>query len=189
MTKKTVYIHPKAIVEAKDIGCDTRIWAFVHILKGAHLGSNCNICDHCFIEDDVIIGNNVTVKSGVYIWNGVKIEDDVFIGPNVSFTNDIYPRSKMYQDKYVNTLIRQGASIGAGSVLIAGTVIGKYTMIGAGSVVTKNTKDYELVYGTPARHQGYICRCKEKLKFEEKKSLRCSCGLSYVLKEGDVLTV
>ena len=183
---KAEYIHPNAIVESKSIGKDTRIWAFVHILKGARIGSNCNICDHCFIENDVVIGNKVTIKSGVYIWDGIEIEDNVFVGPNVTFTNDLYPRSKIYQKNYPRILIKEGASIGANSVLIAGVSIGQHAMVGAGSVITKDVKDYELVYGNPARHRGYICRCKEKIKFKSSKHFECLCGFSYVFKKGVV---
>lgn len=180
------YIHPNAIVESKSIGDNTRIWAFVHILKGASIGSNCNICDHGFIENDVIIGNNVTIKSGVYIWDGVKVEDNVFLGPNTAFTNDIYPRSRVYQKEYPRTLIKEGASIGANSVLKAGIIIGRHAMIGAGSVVTKDVKDYELVYGNPSRHRGYICKCAKKLDFKNGGKVICDCGLIYVIEKGVV---
>lgn len=183
---KFTYIHPKAIVETKNIGDKTRVWAFVHILKGAKVGSNCNICDNGFIEDDVVIGDNVTIKCGVYIWDGVRIENNVFLGPNVSFTNDIYPRSKVYQKDYPRTLIKEGASIGANSVLIAGIVVGRYAMVGAGSVVTRDVKDFELIYGNPARHRGYICRCAKKLDFENNNKLACTCGLTYILENRTV---
>lgn len=179
-------IHPHAIVESKNIGENTRIWAFVHILKGAIVGNNCNICDHGFIENDVIIGNNVTIKSGIYIWDGVRLEDNVFLGSNVGFTNDVYPRSKAYQKSYPRTLIKEGASIGANSVLIAGITIGCYAMVGAGSVVTKDVMDFELVYGNPARHHGYICRCTRKIDLKNSKNLSCICGLTYIVKEGIV---
>jgi acetyltransferase-like isoleucine patch superfamily enzyme len=183
------YIHPNAIVESENIGDDTRIWAFVHILDGAIVGSNCNICDHCFIENDVVIGDNVTIKSGVYLWDGVRVEDNAFLGPNVTFTNDMYPRSKVYQKEYPRTIIKEGASIGAGSVMREDIVIGCQAMIGAGSVVTKNVKDYELVYGNPATHRGYICKCKNKLDFRKEMKFVCDCGLVYLMEKGVVLQI
>lgn len=158
-----IYKHPNALIESDNIGKDTRVWAFAHILPGASVGENCNINDHTFIENDVIIGNNVTVKSGVYIWNGVRIADNVFIGPNVTFTNDLTPRSKQYPDKFIETVIEEWASIGANSTVIAGVTIGKYAMVGAGSVVTKNVPKNTLWYGNPAVMRGYVCNCGGKL--------------------------
>ena len=105
-------IHPLADVQSNKIGKDTQVWQFAIILKGATIGENCNINCHTFIENDVIIGNNVTVKAGVYVWDGIKVEDNVFIGPNVTFTNDKFPRSKQRPDQFQNTLIKKGASIG-----------------------------------------------------------------------------
>lgn len=157
------YIHPHALVETSDIGEDTRIWAFVHILPGTTIGNNCNICDHCFIEQGVSIGNNVTVKSGIYIWEGVQIEDDVFLGPNVVFTNDVRPRSKQYIEP-VKTLIGKGASIGANSTVLAGTTIGRYAMTGIGSVITRDVPDHALVYGNPARFKGWVDERGNKMK-------------------------
>lgn len=148
-------IHPHAIVETDQIGDDTRVWAFVHILKGAKIGSGCNICDHCYVEYDVVIGNNVTVKCGIYIWEKTTIEDDVFLGPNVVFTNNPRPRSKQYIDHY-KTHIKQGASIGANSTILGGVTIGKYAMAGMGSVITKDVPDYALVYGNPAKIKGWV---------------------------------
>jgi acetyltransferase-like isoleucine patch superfamily enzyme len=151
----SVFIHPNAIVETTDIGLNSRIWAFVHILNDVRIGENCNICDHCFIEDGVTIGNNVTIKSGVNIWTGVTIEDDAHIGPGVVFTNDKHPRSKQaFELGRIN--IRKGASVGANSTLLAGIEIGEYAMTGIGSVVTKNVKSYALVYGNPATQKGWI---------------------------------
>lgn len=157
------FIHPNAIVESKNIGANTRIWAFVHILSGAKIGNNCNICDHCFIENDVVIGNNVTIKSGVYIWSGAVIEDNVHIGPCVTFTNDLHPRSKQ-AFKIEPITIRRGASVGANSTILAGVEIGEYAMAGMGSVITKNVKRQALVYGNPAKQHGWIDEEGNKLK-------------------------
>jgi UDP-2-acetamido-3-amino-2,3-dideoxy-glucuronate N-acetyltransferase len=150
------FAHPKAIVESSNIGEATRIWAFVHILPGAVIGKDCNICDHVFIENDVALGDRVTVKSGVQLWDGVRIEDDVFIGPNVAFTNDPFPRSKQYPEKYSVTLVQKGASIGANATILPGLTIGQNAMVGAGSVVTKNVPPNSMVMGNPARIVNYV---------------------------------
>lgn len=118
-------IHKLSDVQTTSIGDGTTIWQFVVILKGAVIGNNCNICANTLIENNVVIGNNVTVKSGVYIWDGVKIEDNVFIGPCVAFTNDKYPRSKVYPDEFLQTIIRKGASIGANATILPGIEIGE----------------------------------------------------------------
>lgn len=157
------FVHTHALVETKLIGTGTRIWAFVHILDDVKIGAHCNICDHCFIEQQVSIGDNVTIKSGIYIWAGTTIEDDVFLGPNVVFTNDIRPRSKQYLTEPVPTLIKRGATIGANSTILAGITIGKFAMCGIGSVITRNVKSYALVYGNPARQQGWVNEKGEKL--------------------------
>jgi acetyltransferase-like isoleucine patch superfamily enzyme len=181
---KQYFNHPQAIVESENIGEDTRVWAFAHILPGAVLGSNCNINDHTFIENDVIIGDNVTVKSGVYIWDGVRVQDNVFIGPNVTFTNDLRPRSKQYPSEFLKTVIEEWASIGANATIIAGNTIGKHAMIGAGSLVTKDVPNNTLWYGNPARFKGYICDCGEKLDNE----LLCSvCGKKFSLENGIIV--
>ena len=143
-------IHPLADCQAT-VPESTRIWQFCVVLPQAKMGENCNVCSHCFIENDVEIGNNVTVKCGVQLWDGLRVEDDVFIGANVSFTNDRYPRSKQYPARFEKTVVRQGASIGAGSVVLCGIEIGEKAMIGAGSVVTKDVPAGELWLGNPAR--------------------------------------
>lgn len=143
-------IHSLADCQCK-VPDSTNIWQFVAVLPHAKIGENCNICSHCFIENDVIIGDNVTIKCGVHLWNGLEIEDDVFIGPNVSFTNDKYPRSKEYLDFFLRTKIKKGASIGAGSIILCGIIIGENAMIGAGSVVTKDIPSGELWFGNPAK--------------------------------------
>ena len=121
------------------------------ILQGAKIGANCNVCAHVLIEGDVQIGNNVTVKSGVYLWDGLRIEDDVFIGPNATFTNDLLPRSKKYPSQFKKTHIRRGASIGANATILPGLEIGEFSMVGAGAVVTKNVEPYAVVAGNPAK--------------------------------------
>ena len=143
-------IHPLADCQAS-IPESTRVWQFCVILPGAKIGENCNVCSHCFIENDVEVGNNVTIKCGVQLWDGLRVEDDVLIGANVSFTNDRYPRSKQYPSTFEKTIIRKGASIGAGSVVLCGVEIGEKAMVGAGSVVTKDVPAGELWVGNPAR--------------------------------------
>lgn len=144
-------IHKLSDVQSKNIGKDTNIWQFSVVLPDAKIGENCNICANVFIENDVVIGNNVTIKCGVQLWNGVTIEDNVFIGPNVTFTNDLYPRSKQYPEKFAKTIIKQGASIGANATILGGITIGENAMIGAGSVVTKDVPADEVWVGNPAR--------------------------------------
>ncbi|MCO6429395.1 MAG: WxcM-like domain-containing protein [Deltaproteobacteria bacterium] len=149
------FSHPQALVETSQIGSGTRIWAFAHILPGATIGCDCNICDHTFIENEVVIGNGVTVKSGVQLWDGIKVEDDVFIGPNVTFTNDVFPRSRKHLEKYPQTLVRKGASIGANATVLPGITIGQNAMIGAGTVVTRSVPPNAIVSGNPGRIVGY----------------------------------
>lgn len=144
-------IHAMSDIQNTNIPNSTRVWQFVVILPDALIGENCNICSHCFIENDVKIGNNVTVKCGVYLWDGITIEDNVQIGPNVTFTNDKYPRAKQAFELH-RTLVKKNASIGAGSVILGGITIGKNAMIGAGSVVTKDIPDNELWFGNPAKY-------------------------------------
>jgi acetyltransferase-like isoleucine patch superfamily enzyme len=175
--------HPTAITESTDIGKGTRIWAFVHILKEVHIGTNCNICDHCFIDDKVSLGNNVTVKSGIYIWKGVVIEDNVFLGPNVVFTNDVRPRSKQFKEP-VATLIRQGASIGANSTILAGVTIGEFAMTGIGSVVTRDIPAYSLYYGNPAKFRGWIDEKGNKLVKKNDNIWESPDGSVYILENG-----
>lgn len=138
------------------IGSETQVWQFAVILKNARIGNHCNINCHVFIENDVIIGDYVTVKSGVYLWDGIRIEDHVFIGPNVTFTNDPKPRSRQYPEEFQKTILRKFSSIGAGSIILGGIEIGEYAMTGAGSVVTKSVPPRALVVGNPARIQGWL---------------------------------
>jgi acetyltransferase-like isoleucine patch superfamily enzyme len=180
---KKIFIHPTALIETKKIGQGTKIWAFTHIMPGASIGKNCNIGDHCFIEGGTYVGDNTTIKNGNMIWEGVTLEEGVFVGPHVFFTNDLYPRSrrfiqttKRYQKKdnwLMLTLVKKGASLGAGVVILAGITIGEYAMVGASAVVTKNVLPYELVVGNPAKRMGWVCQCGNVLKFK-KDTLTCS---------------
>lgn len=149
------YIHPTSLVEAKNIGRGTRVWAFCNILKNAKIGEDCNICDHTFIENDVIVGDRVTVKCGVQLWDGLRVESDVFIGPNVTFSNDKFPRSKKYPKEFLQTVVKEGASIGANATILPGIKIGESAMIGAGAVVTKDVPPNAIVVGNPAKIEGY----------------------------------
>jgi len=144
------YTHPQAICESVNIGSGTRIWAFVHILPKAVIGEDCNICDGVFMENDVKVGDRVTIKCGVQLWDGVTIEDDVFIGPNATFTNDKFSRSKRYPADFLKTKVCRGASIGANATIRPGIIIHKEAMIGAGAVVTKDVPPYAKVVGNPA---------------------------------------
>jgi len=150
-----VFIHPLSDVQTPTIGNGTKVWQFVVILAGARIGSDCNINCHCFIENDVVVGDRVTVKPGVQLWDGLRIEDDVFIGPNVTFTNDLTPRSKQYPERFLGTVVGRGASIGANATILPGLTIGANAMIGAGSVVTKDVPAGELWVGNPARCRGH----------------------------------
>ena len=161
-------IHSLAEVQSKEIGINTSIWQFVVVLPNAEIGNNCNINSHVFIENEVQIGDNVTIKSGVQLWDGITIEDNVFIGPNVTFTNDLIPRSKQYPASFAKTIIKEGASIGANSTIIAGNEIGSYAMVGAGAVVTKNVGSNELWVGNPAKQIGFVTNKGDVLDLELK---------------------
>jgi len=161
-------IHPLADVKSIKIGENTTIWQFCVVFENAVIGDNCNICAQVLIENDVSIGNNVTVKSGVQLWDGVTIEDNVFIGPNATFTNDLVPRSKSRPNEFSKTVIKEGASIGANSTIIAGHIIGDYSLIGAGSVITRDVPPYSMWYGNPARLKGYITRSGVILDLDKK---------------------
>jgi acetyltransferase-like isoleucine patch superfamily enzyme len=146
-----MFIHPNSDVQTKQIGEGTRIWQYVVVLPGAVIGRDGNICSHCFIENKVVLGDRVTVKCGVQLWDGITLEDDVFVGPNVTFTNDLQPRSRNAAAQLLPTLVKKGASIGANATILPGLTIGEGAMVGAGSVVTKNVPPGVTVVGNPAR--------------------------------------
>ena len=167
------YIHPRALVETDQIGSNTRIWAFAHVMADAVVGEDCNIGDHVFIESGVRIGDGVTIKNNALIWVGIHIADYAFIGPNVVFTNDLRPRSPRMPliknqgleeaDWLVESHVEEGASIGANATILAGVTLGEYCMVGAGSVVTKNVEPFTLVVGNPARVVGKVNELGEKI--------------------------
>jgi acetyltransferase-like isoleucine patch superfamily enzyme len=180
---RPVFVHPNALVdEGAKVGAGTRVWAFAHIVKGAVVGEDCNICDHTFIEGKVQVGNRVTLKCGVFLWDGLVAEDDVFIGPAAAFTNDLRPRSKRYAPEFAGTLLRQGCSIGANATVLGGLTIGRFAMVGAGAVVTRDVGDFALVAGNPARFRDWICQCCQNLIFQNGSAV-CDCGRRYALKD------
>ena len=149
-------IHPLADVQSKKIKTGTLIWQYCVIFSGAVIGKNCNICAHVLIEDDVIVGDNVTIKSGVQLWDRTRVHDNVFIGPNVTFTNDLYPRSKKASKSNGYTILEEGCSIGGNATILPGISVGKNSMIGAGAVVTQDVPDNVLVLGNPAKISKYL---------------------------------
>ncbi len=178
------YVHPLALVETTSIGDGTRVWAFAHVQPDAVIGSGCNICDHCFIERGVRIGNDVVIKNGVSVWSGVTLENRVFVGPNAVFTNDTIPRAKLYHDVPEPTLVCEGASIGANATLLCGITIGRYALIGAGAVVTKPVPSFAVLTGNPARLVGYRCACTRTLPGPgEARSYQCECGRRFSVNE------
>lgn len=169
------FVHPQALCENESIGDGTRVWAFVHILAGAIVGSDCNLCDHVFVEGGARIGNNVTIKNGVQIWDLVTLEDDVFIGPNATFTNDLRPRAfiKRPSSELLPTVVRRGATIGANATVVCGTTVGPEAFVAAGAVVNRDVPGHGLVAGNPARRIGWVCTCATRLP----ASLVCGdCG-------------
>lgn len=156
MSLSDVFVHDFALCESTEVGSGTRIWEFSHVFPGAVIGADCNFSAGVLVENDVRVGDRVTVKSGVQLWDGIRVEDDVFIGPNATFANDPFPRSKVHISPYPTTLISAGASIGANATILPGVTIGRGAMVGAGSVVTRDVPDFAKVYGNPARIRGYV---------------------------------
>jgi acetyltransferase-like isoleucine patch superfamily enzyme len=180
-------IHPLADVQTKQIGEKTTVWQFAVILKNAIVGSNCNINCHTFIENDVVIGDNVTVKSGVYLWDGIRVEDFVFIGPNATFVNDLYPKSKQYPTEFQQTYLRKGCSIGANATILGGVEIGENALIAAGSVITKNVVPNALMVGNPAKQKGWVNNNGEKLKEISINVFTDSQGNNYEVVDGKLI--
>jgi UDP-2-acetamido-3-amino-2,3-dideoxy-glucuronate N-acetyltransferase len=185
ISKQNFFAHSHAVVESNDIGTGTRIWAFAHVMRGARIGAQCNICDHVFVESGAVLGDNVTVKNGVAIWDRVIIEDNVFLGPNCVLTNDLNPRAyiKKSGDSLASTIIRANATIGANATIVCGVTIGRYAFIGAGAVVIRSVPDFAMVVGNPARQIAWMCVCAEKLTVatSQDSTLICSaCSRSFL---------
>ena len=176
------FVHESSYIDdGAEIGTGTKIWHFCHVMPHAKIGERCNIGQNVLVSSDVTIGNNVKIQNNVSLYTGVTIEDDVFLGPSMVFTNVINPRSHVNRkDEYQKTLIRKGASIGANATIICGTTLGQYCFVGAGAVVTKDVPDYALVYGTPAKLQGWMCECGEQIKFENQHATCIKCGKKYM---------
>lgn len=175
-----IFVHDHGLCESTDVGDGTRVWAFAHVMKGAVVGRDCNVCDHAFIETGAVVGDRVTVKNAVLVWDKVTVEDDVFLGPNMIFTNDRTPRVgfKKPPDALVPTLVKRGASIGANVTVVCGVTLGERCFIGAGAVVTRDVPAHAVMVGNPARRIGWMCECGEKLP----TSLECgACKRVYRL--------
>lgn len=198
---KDVYVHERGLCESHEVGEGTRIWAFAHVMAGARIGSNCNVGEHVFVETGAVIGNGVVIKNQVSVWEGITIEDGVFVGPAVVFTNDRYPRSRglttvdaivrRYEKVsrwLAGSLIRRGASLGAGAVIASDIEIGEFATVGAGAIVTRSVPAHALVLGAPARIAGWVCLCGRPLDGKSDKEYSCqACARDYVLAD-DQLT-
>ena len=184
--RKKYFVHESSIIDEKvEIGEETKIWHFAHVLNNTKIGKKCNIGQNVMIGPNVFIGNNVKIQNNVSVYEGVTLEDDVFCGPSMVFTNVVNPRSHWSRKgEYKKTLVRKGASLGANSTIMSGITIGQYAFIGAGAVVNKDVPDYALVYGVPARIQGWMCYCGVRLDLtnshDSKETAGCkNCGRKY----------
>jgi len=174
-----VQVHARGLCESAQVGAGTRVWAFAHVMAGAVVGRGCNIGGGAFVESGAVLGDRVTVKNNVLVWDRVTVEDDVFLGPAVVFTNDLRPRAHVARsgEELVPTMVRTGATLGAGVVMVCGTTVGRHAFVAAGAVVTADVPDHALVVGNPARRVGWVCTCGRRLSQE----LSCECGKQYEL--------
>lgn len=182
------FAHPTAIIDENvDIGDNTNIWHFSHIMPCCKIGDHCNLGQNVVVSPEVILGNRVKVQNNVSLYTGVICEDDVFLGPSMVFTNVINPRSAVNRkEQYRKTLVKKGATIGANATIICGVTIGEYAFIGAGAVITKDVPPYALVIGNPARQTGWMSEYGHKLKFNDGIAICPESGEEYLLKEGQV---
>lgn len=174
-----VFVHGNGLCESASVGSGTRVWAFAHVLPGAVVGRDCNICDGAYVEGGAVVGDRVTIKNQVMVFDGVTIEDDVFLGPGVIFTNDFAPRAfiKKHGAELDRTIVARGATLGAGVVVVCRTTIGEYAFIGAGAVVTRDVPAHAFVVGNPGRAIGWVCECGLRLPDD----LTCLCGKAWTL--------
>ncbi len=186
---KEYSVHQMGCCESTSVGKNTRIWAYTHVLPGAVIGAECNICDQVFIENDVKIGDRVTIKCGVQVWDGVELEDDVFVGPNATFTNDPFPRSKAHPGEFNKTTVQAGASIGANATILSGLTIGRKAMIGAGAVVTKSVPANAIVVGNPASIIGYVGTPKAERRIDNQKQHNAAEDYAVNVKGVSLLTL
>jgi UDP-2-acetamido-3-amino-2,3-dideoxy-glucuronate N-acetyltransferase len=178
-----VFVHPQGLCESDEVGSRTRVWAWAHVLPGARVGADCNICDHAYVEGGAVIGDRVTVKNAVLVFDGVTVGDDAFLGPNVVFTNDLTPRAHVRKgpDELLTTTVGAGASIGANATVVCGVRVGVRAFVGAGAVVTHDVAPHALVAGNPARRIGWVCTCGARLADD----LRCrSCARRFLAADG-----
>lgn len=189
-TNLNFFVHESSFVDKpSSIGAGTKIWHYSHIMKNSIIGSNCNIGQNVVVSPDVVIGNNVKVQNNVSIYTGVICEDDVFLGPSMVFTNVINPRSMINRrGEFLKTLVKEGASIGANSTIICGNNIGRYAFIGAGSVVTKDVKDYALVVGNPARQIGWVSEYGNRLNFDNEGLAICEFSNTHYKLQNDTVS-
>lgn len=185
------YVHESSYLDDDvSIGQGSKIWHFCHIMSGSRIGENCNIGQNVVISPRVRIGNKVKIQNNVSVYTGVTCEDGVFLGPSCVFTNVVNPRSFIERkNEYRETIIREGASIGANVTIVCGNNIGKFALIGAGSVVTKDVPDYALIVGNPGKQIGYVCKCGNKIEFNDDKSVCISCGAKYTMNDNKVQSI
>ncbi len=190
MNEKKYFVHPTAVVdEPVEIGKDTKIWHFSHVMQDAKIGAKCSLGQNVFIGSRVKIGDNCKIQNNVSIYDLVTLEDNVFCGPSMVFTNDLNPRAAWPKGGiWIATLVKEGASIGANATIVCGITLGRHCFIGAGALIHKDVKDYALMVGVPARQIGWMCECGERLKFNEKGDATCNarCKGTYKLEDNQV---
>lgn len=180
------YCHPSSEVEAgAQVGADTKIWRYCHVMKGAQIGRDCSLGQNVFVASGVKVGNHVKIQNNVSLYTGVEIESNVFIGPSCVFTNVINPRSEISRkSEYKKTKVNEGATLGANATIVCGNEVGRYAFVGAGAVVTRFVPDFALMKGVPARRSGWMCRCGEALSASTAERWVCShCKARYVQTE------